>query len=122
MHACQWGQYQVCLFLLDRNAHVNVLDFTRRSALDWSLVSGASVRIVELLLERGVDVSRVGACPSSLPSSCLVGGRRRSKKRSGGPGGGGGGGREEEEEGEEEEDGSGGGGGGGGDMTFLMRR
>jgi ankyrin repeat protein len=47
MHACQWGQYYVCLLLLDRNVHVNAVDFHRRNALYWTLVTpGASVKIV----------------------------------------------------------------------------
>lgn len=57
MHACQWGSYQVALFLLDHGAAVNRVDHAGRSALLWTAPTGASLKTIALLLERGADPS-----------------------------------------------------------------
>ncbi len=57
MHACQWGCYHVAAFLLDQGAAVNKVDYAGRSALQWSAPTGASLRTIQLLLERGADPS-----------------------------------------------------------------
>lgn len=57
MHACQWGCFQVALFLLDNGAAVNRVDHAGRSALHWTAPTGASLKTIALLLERGADPS-----------------------------------------------------------------
>lgn len=49
--------FQVALFLLDHGAGVNRVDHAGRSALQWTAPTGASLRTITLLLERGADPS-----------------------------------------------------------------
>lgn len=70
MHACQWGCFQVALFLLDQGAGVNRVDHAGRSALQWTAPTGASLRTIALLLERGADPSLTSQEDEAGGSSC----------------------------------------------------